>query len=120
MILSIIGTVGTRIVWIFWIFPQNRSLYTLFISYPASWAITIVMPGDLLHLRKADGTWTAEKECGVKRLRECCRVAAIGYMILQKDCSWLHLRLRGGALGSFFYFALERELTEYLNVTIIT
>ena len=43
MILSIIGTVGTRIVWICWIFPQNRSLYTLFISYPASWAITIVM-----------------------------------------------------------------------------
>ena len=43
MILSIIGTVGTRIVWILWIFPQNRSLYTLFISYPASWAITIVM-----------------------------------------------------------------------------
>lgn len=43
MILSIIGTVGTRIVWIFWIFPQNRSLYTLFISYPASWIITIVM-----------------------------------------------------------------------------
>ena len=43
MILSIIGTVGTRIVWIFWIFPQHRSLYTLFISYPASWIITIVM-----------------------------------------------------------------------------
>ena len=43
MILSIIGTVGTRIVWIFWIFPEYRSLYTLFISYPASWAITIVM-----------------------------------------------------------------------------
>ena len=43
MILSIIGTVGTRIVWIFWIFPQHRSLYTLFISYPASWFITIVL-----------------------------------------------------------------------------
>ena len=43
MILSIIGTVGTRILWIFWVFPQHRSLYTLFISYPASWAITIVM-----------------------------------------------------------------------------
>ena len=43
MILSIIGTVGTRIVWIFWIFPQHRSLYTLFISYPASWIATIVM-----------------------------------------------------------------------------
>lgn len=43
MILSIIGTVGTRILWIFWVFPQHRSLYTLFISYPASWAITIAM-----------------------------------------------------------------------------
>lgn len=43
MILSVIGTVGTRIVWIFGIFPYNRSLYVLFISYPASWAITIVM-----------------------------------------------------------------------------
>ena len=43
MILSIIGTVGTRIVWIFWVFPEYRSLYTLFISYPASWGITIVM-----------------------------------------------------------------------------
>lgn len=43
MILSIIGTVVTRIVWIFWIFPQHRSLYTLFISYPASWFITIVL-----------------------------------------------------------------------------
>ena len=43
MILSIVGTVGTRILWIFWIFPQHRSLYTLFISYPASWIATIVM-----------------------------------------------------------------------------
>lgn len=43
MILSIIGTVGTRIVWIFGIFPNHRSLETLFISYPASWSITIVM-----------------------------------------------------------------------------
>ena len=33
MILSVIGTVGTRIVWIFGIFPQHRSLYVLFISY---------------------------------------------------------------------------------------
>ncbi|MDO4283904.1 MAG: MATE family efflux transporter [Eubacteriales bacterium] len=43
MILSIIGTVGTRIVWIFLIFPYHRSLSVLFISYPASWIITIVM-----------------------------------------------------------------------------
>ena len=35
--------VGTRIVWIFGIFPQHRSLYVLFISYPGSWIITIIM-----------------------------------------------------------------------------
>lgn len=43
MILSIIGTVGTRIVWIFMLFPQHRTLEFLFISYPASWLFTIVM-----------------------------------------------------------------------------
>ena len=43
MILSIIGTVGTRIVWIFWIFPSHRSLDILFISYPVSWIITIIL-----------------------------------------------------------------------------
>ncbi|MFR5335731.1 MAG: MATE family efflux transporter [Blautia producta] len=43
MILSVIGTVGTRIIWIFWVFPQHRSLDLLFISYPASWIATIVM-----------------------------------------------------------------------------
>ena len=43
MILSIIGTVGMRVVWIFGIFPYHRSLYVLFISYPGSWLFTIVM-----------------------------------------------------------------------------
>ena len=43
MILSIIGTVGTRIVWIFGLFPHNRSLSFLFISYPVSWILTILM-----------------------------------------------------------------------------
>lgn len=43
MLLSIIGTVGTRIVWIFWIFPQHRSLDVLFVSYPVSWILTIVL-----------------------------------------------------------------------------
>lgn len=43
MILSVIGTVGTRIVWIYGMFPNHRSLYFLFISYPASWIITILM-----------------------------------------------------------------------------
>lgn len=43
MILSIIGTVGTRLVWIYGIFPQHRSLAVLFISYPASWLLTVLM-----------------------------------------------------------------------------
>ena len=43
MILSIIGTVGTRIFWIYVIFPRNRALDVLFISYPVSWGLTIVM-----------------------------------------------------------------------------
>lgn len=43
MVISIIGTVGLRIVWIFWVFPLKRSLDVLFISYPASWVLTIIM-----------------------------------------------------------------------------
>ncbi len=43
MILSIIGTVGTRILWIYGIFPLHRSLSVLFVSYPASWFFTVAM-----------------------------------------------------------------------------
>lgn len=43
MVLSVIGTVGVRVFWIYVVFPLNRSLYVLFISYPASWGLTIVM-----------------------------------------------------------------------------
>lgn len=43
MVLSVIGTVGTRILWIYGFFPQHRTLSFLFISYPLSWIITIAM-----------------------------------------------------------------------------
>lgn len=43
MVLSVIGTVGTRILWIFMVFPKHRSLDILFISYPASWLVTIML-----------------------------------------------------------------------------
>ena len=43
MVLSVIGTVGTRIVWVFGIFPNHRSLSILFVSYPVSWILTIVL-----------------------------------------------------------------------------
>lgn len=55
MVLSVIGTVGTRIVWIYGFFPQHRSLYFLFISYPGSWIITIVM--------QAVCFWFVRKKC---------------------------------------------------------
>lgn len=43
MVLSVIGTVGTRIVWIFGIFPSHRSLDILFISYPVSWIFSVLL-----------------------------------------------------------------------------
>ena len=43
MILSVIGTVGVRIFWIYCVFPTHHSLEVLFISYPLSWLITVVM-----------------------------------------------------------------------------
>ena len=45
MVLSVIGTVGTRVLWIYVLFPQHRSLHFLFISYPGSWIATILMQG---------------------------------------------------------------------------
>ena len=43
MILCLIGTVGVRIIWIYFFFPHNRTLGYLFISYPVSWIATILM-----------------------------------------------------------------------------
>lgn len=65
MILSVIGTVGTRILWIFGFFPHHRSLYFLFISYPASWIITIVMPGHLFLFCEKNGAQGID--AGIKR-----------------------------------------------------
>ena len=43
MLLSIIGTVGTRVFWIYCIFPTHHALDILFISYPLSWTITVLL-----------------------------------------------------------------------------
>ncbi len=40
MIVSITGACGFRIFWIYTVFAMNRSLRTLYISYPVSWALT--------------------------------------------------------------------------------
>lgn len=43
MILCLLGTVGMRIVWIYFFFPHNRTLGYLFVSYLVSWSATIIM-----------------------------------------------------------------------------
>lgn len=40
MIVSLAGACGFRILWIFIIFASNRTLETLYTSYPISWALT--------------------------------------------------------------------------------
>ena len=55
MVLSVIGTVGTRIVWIYGFFPHHRSLHFLFISYPGSWIATIAL--------QAVCFWFVRKRC---------------------------------------------------------
>ncbi|MGN1204794.1 MAG: MATE family efflux transporter [Lachnospiraceae bacterium] len=40
MIVSLTGACAFRVVWIYTVFSQHRSLDTLYVSYPISWAIT--------------------------------------------------------------------------------
>lgn len=42
MLVSLIGTCGVRLLWIFVFLPMNRTLMNLFIAYPLSWAITFI------------------------------------------------------------------------------
>lgn len=42
MIVSLIGACGLRIVWIYTVFVQFRTLDILFISYPVTWTITFL------------------------------------------------------------------------------
>lgn len=42
MLVSLIGACGFRVIWIFTIFKWNHTLLTLYLSYPVSWAITIL------------------------------------------------------------------------------
>ena len=42
MIVSLTGACALRVVWIYTIFAMNRTLQTLYISYPVSWGITFL------------------------------------------------------------------------------
>ena len=41
MITSLLGACAFRVIWIFTVFVANRSLETLYISYPISWVLTL-------------------------------------------------------------------------------
>ncbi len=40
MIVTMVGVCGLRVLWVFTVFPQYRSMFTLYLSYPVSWLIT--------------------------------------------------------------------------------
>ena len=40
MIVSLLGACDFRVVWIYTVFQWDRTLRTLYISYPVSWALT--------------------------------------------------------------------------------
>lgn len=41
MFVSLIGACGLRVVWIFTIFAENRTLQMLYLSYPVTWTVTL-------------------------------------------------------------------------------
>jgi len=43
MIVSLLGACGLRVLWIFTIFQWFRSLETLYISYPITWTVTLLV-----------------------------------------------------------------------------
>lgn len=42
MLVSLLGTCGVRLLWIFVFLPMNRTIINLFIAYPLSWTITCI------------------------------------------------------------------------------
>ena len=45
MTATLLGICGLRVLWACFVFPLDRTLYTLFISYPVSWTITGTVHG---------------------------------------------------------------------------
>lgn len=40
-IVTLLGVCGTRVLWVMFVFPAFRSIFTLYLCYPVSWALTI-------------------------------------------------------------------------------
>ena len=48
MLVIMMGVCGLRVVWVFWVLPLRRSMETLFVSYPVSWILVILINGAML------------------------------------------------------------------------
>ena len=53
MFITLTGVCLFRIFWIYTIFPMHRTLTNLFLSFPASWIITIIMQTICLFIVRA-------------------------------------------------------------------
>lgn len=42
MIVSLTGACGLRVIWVFTVFAENRSLFVLYLSYPVTWTVTFL------------------------------------------------------------------------------
>lgn len=49
MVVSIFGVCIVRMMWVWWVFPRNKTLLMLMISYPLSYVITIALTGIMLY-----------------------------------------------------------------------
>lgn len=65
MMITILGVVGIRIVWIFTIFqiPQFHSLKSLYVSYPISWAITLII--EFIYFMRVSGKLIRQNQLDV-------------------------------------------------------
>ncbi len=48
MLVIMLGVCGLRVAWVLWVLPLSRSMETLFISYPVSWMLVIMINGAML------------------------------------------------------------------------
>ena len=43
MLLTLIGTCGTRVFWMLFIVPMDKNMMSILASYPVSWLVTTVL-----------------------------------------------------------------------------
>lgn len=53
MIMNIVGICLPRLIWVWWIFPLNRTIVWLYLCFPISWTVSSIMQGSYyIYLRR--------------------------------------------------------------------